>query len=112
MKRMPGAIFSARLRQMIDERGVSQAELARLAGVDRSTINRYLRSSHKAHDALTLIKLSKALDVNSEWLYGATDIRKPFYEPSIVDIYGKLSEAGQKELYRYAEYLLEKEKGD
>jgi repressor LexA len=94
----------------MEEKGMKQAELARLVGVGRSTINKYLRSSDKTHDALTVLKIAKALDVNSEWLYGATDIRKPFYEPSIVDIYGQLSEAGKKELYSYASYLLNKEK--
>ena len=53
---------------------MKQAELARLVGVGRSTINKYLRSSDKTHDALTVLKIA-SLDVNSEWLW--TDIRKP-----------------------------------
>ncbi|HOV79556.1 MAG TPA: helix-turn-helix transcriptional regulator [Bacillota bacterium] len=107
---MLGSIFPIRLKQVMDEKGMKPAELHRRTGVSKGTISKYLKSPNKKkHDALIVLKFAKALDVNSEWLYGFTDIRKPFHEPSIVDIYGQLSEGGKKELQSYAAYLLDKE---
>lgn len=107
--------FQKRLKKVMDEREVSQSALARAVGVSKSTISKYMNSPGKNHDAMTVLAIAKFLDVNSEWLYGVTDTRKAFYEPSFTDIYEKLSELGKREVEDFALFVLDREsrgKGD
>lgn len=103
------ANFQERLRQIMDEQGIKAADIARGTGISTGAISRYLSDDKKEPIAPYVIKIAMFLNVTSEWLYGATDVRKPFHEPSIVDVYEQLSEAGKQELYNYAKYLLGRE---
>ena len=58
-----------RLRELLEEKGVSQSELARLSGVSFTTINR-MAANHTAQVSLgTLDKLSDALGVGPGELF-------------------------------------------
>jgi len=104
------SVFSERLNQLVEEKGIKPIDLARTIDTDRSTVSKYLNEHDKKdHSTRIVLAMAKALDVNPEWLYGETDIRKPFYEPSILDIFGQLSETRKKELTDYAKFLLNKE---
>jgi repressor LexA len=102
-------IFQDRLKELMAEKGIKAADLARAAEISTGTISKYLSDPKKEPSGPYMLKLSKALNVSSEWLYGITDVRKPFYEPPIVDTYERLSEIGKKEVYDFAEYILHKE---
>jgi repressor LexA len=102
-------VFQDRLKQVMDEKNFTQADLARATGISTGAISKYLSDPNKEPSGPYMLKLAKALDVSSEWLYGITDVRKPFYEPPIVDTYERLSEIGKKEVYDFALFLLQKE---
>ncbi|WP_273483669.1 helix-turn-helix domain-containing protein [Desulforamulus ruminis] len=103
------ASFQKRLKQVMDEKGVKAADVARGTGISTPAISKYLNDTKKKPIASNVMKIAKYFNVTSEWLYGVTDTRKPFYEPSIIDVYEKLSEAGKKEAYNFVSYLLQKE---
>jgi len=105
-------VFQERLKQEMERKGIKQADLARSTGISTGAISKYFTIPDRKIDAINMLKIAKALDVNSEWLYGFTNIRKPFCEPSIVDIYEQLSDGRKKELTDYAKFLLSKESGD
>ena len=58
--------FSARLTKLLDERGISRAELARRMGIAWSSVDRWFNGSvpHRA----TLERLAEMLKVNGDWL--------------------------------------------
>ena len=61
--------FAKRLRDGLKLREYSQAELARMTGLDKSSISRYLKGDYKgSQDAL--YKISQALRVSESWLMG------------------------------------------
>ena len=61
--------FAKRLREALDERGMTQAALAQMSGISKSSISRYLSGAWEGkQDAV--YALSKALNVNEAWLMG------------------------------------------
>lgn len=61
--------FAARLREGLSQRDMTQAELAKATGLDKSSISRYLKDEYRAkQDAVYL--MSKVLRVDPAWLMG------------------------------------------
>lgn len=58
-----------RLEQAFAASGLSQAELARISGIDRGSISLYLSGRYRPK-ADKLLRLAAALDVSAEWLTG------------------------------------------
>ncbi|HRL22995.1 helix-turn-helix domain-containing protein [Alcaligenes sp. SDU_A2] len=58
--------FSERLRHARLQRGLSQAELARLCNLSQSAISNY--ESGTRRDAREILDLAKALNVSAQWL--------------------------------------------
>lgn len=63
-------IIQARLEEAFAASGLTQAALARAAGIDRGSISLYLSGRYKPK-ADKLIRLAAALSVTPEWLSGA-----------------------------------------
>lgn len=63
------ATFQSRLREAMEEQGISRAALARQTGISPTSISNYLAGSFKARQNY-LYLLAKALDVNEAWLMG------------------------------------------
>lgn len=61
--------FKDRLKEAIEKRDLTPAELSRLSGVDQSSISRYLKGQ-KVPKVDKLRRLAGVLYVNSEWLLG------------------------------------------
>lgn len=105
-------VFQERLGQEMKRKGIKQADLARSTGISTGAISKYFTIPDRKIDAINILKIAKALNVNAEWLFGFTDTKKEFYEPPIVDIYGQLSDDKKKELTDYAKFLLSNETGE
>lgn len=101
--------FQERLRQIMEETGVKAADISRATGISTAAISKYLSDKKKEPNASYVMKIAKFFNVTSEWLYGFTDIRKPFFESSVMDTYERLSDIGKKEVCDFASYLLYKE---
>lgn len=61
--------FAQRLQAGMDLRGYKPADLARLTGIDKSSISRYRRGAYKANQD-ALYKIAQALQVSESWLMG------------------------------------------
>ena len=66
------AQFKDRLRLAIDKSGLSQAAVARKAGIRIQIISDYLKGKYEAKQE-NIYRLAKALDVNEAWLMGLSD---------------------------------------
>lgn len=55
------------ISRLLEERGMSQAELAKLTGIDPRQINRYVKCGHLT-SLLNAIRIAKVLDVTVEQL--------------------------------------------
>jgi transcriptional regulator with XRE-family HTH domain len=68
--------FGERLRQIIKEKGLTQAEVAKLLSIGESTVSFY-ESGKRQPDYETLVRLSEAFKVSTDFLLGKTDIKNP-----------------------------------
>ena len=71
-------IFVARLAERIGDLGLSQADVARLAGLNERRFNHYARGRRQP-DLATLVRLAKTLKTTPNWLLGfdLTDQSQP-----------------------------------
>lgn len=63
----------SRLRQLMEQRGLSQGRFARLIGIDPSNLSKHLNGHLPVTDAL-VNKVVVELDVPKNWLLGETDV--------------------------------------
>lgn len=63
------APFAERLQFLLDDRQMSQSQLAQAIGVSRSTVTGWLKY-HKLPDALLVAALCRALGCSADWLLG------------------------------------------
>ncbi|NMC26545.1 MAG: LexA family transcriptional regulator [Syntrophomonadaceae bacterium] len=101
--------FRSRLRELLDESGITQSTLAKAAGVSPAVISKYLSVPDKEPMFHIVAKIARHFDVSPEWLGGMNDERTPFQAGSITDIYYRLTNTGKNELYNFGKYLLAKE---
>jgi transcriptional regulator with XRE-family HTH domain len=81
MYEKPTSTFAERLREAIDKRDVSMAEVARQTNISTAAISRYLRGDYEPKQD-KMYALAKYLMVNPAWLMGfavAKTVAKDFY---------------------------------
>lgn len=69
--------FQSRLKEALSESGLSQSELGRRAGIDRTVISGYVRGKYMAKQR-NLGAMARALNVDEGWLMGVTDKKERF----------------------------------
>ena len=62
-------VFGERLKEIIEERGMTQRELAEKAGITEATISRYL-SFQRVPKATHVLKIANALKCSCDYLLG------------------------------------------
>lgn len=62
------AALGARIRQVLEQKGLTQAELARLVGVKQQTISYICRHEGDSSGSRYVTKIAQALGVNPGWL--------------------------------------------
>lgn len=63
------ATFARRLREGLDVRGMTQAEMAKRSGISKSSISRYIKGDWEGKQS-AVYELAKALGVTEAWLMG------------------------------------------
>ena len=111
---MKNTITAKRLKELRQQKGVSQEEVAKFLNVERTTYTAY--ESGKSRPVRYLDKLSSYFNVSSDYILGLVD------SPSIKEIkfetlsdlekqliidYWKLNDVGKEKLISYSRDLLE-----
>ena len=68
-------IFAQRLKEVREERCVSAIELAEGLGINKATIYRYENAEIGKIKSVTVNAIAEYLDVNPDYLIGASDIK-------------------------------------
>lgn len=76
-KRDRAPVFRARLDEAMKDRKVTQAALARLTGVDRSTISALLQPGTRLPNAQLAADCARALGISADWLLGLSGRPEP-----------------------------------
>lgn len=102
--------FRDRLKEAINESGMSQSDLARAINCNRSKISYYLSGRNEAKDK-TLFELARILDVNPAWLEGYDVPMRESRESEL--FYTKLdllNSEGRRKVEEYIDDLLDNPK--
>ncbi len=76
-KRDRAPVFRARLAEAMAARGITQSELARQTGVDRSTISALLHAGTRLPNAQLAADCARALGISADWLLGLSGRPEP-----------------------------------
>jgi len=101
-------VFAHRLKEIREERGLSQEDVGRMAGVSKATISKYEAASHLPK-LMHAKAIAEALNVGFSHLIGFTDNRYVQEVTTISDVFLSLPDEGKKELLNYAKYLEERQ---
>lgn len=103
--------FAVRLRKARMDRRMSQADLARVAGVSQASVANYESGMRTPRD--TLYRLSQALAVDPGWLFGGHSKMSswPFSGISVNE-YFALSDADRHAIESLVSRLLSKRRND
>lgn len=71
------SVFSERLRSVMKERGISQAQLSALTDIPKSAISQYLSRKFKPKQERVYL-ICRALDISPAWLTGYEDTQKSY----------------------------------
>lgn len=66
------ASIGARIRWLIEARGYKQNELAEKMELTQATISNWITGASRKPNAISLLKLSTALDCNPQWIVDGT----------------------------------------
>lgn len=119
---MTNNIFATRMRQAMNEKNVTAAELVRMTGIGKSAISSYLSGRYLPKQNNTFY-IARALEVSPAWLMGGSIKEPPTQLPvlttadqALLDDFHKLNDTGRaialgavKSLTLNPEYI-EKEK--
>ncbi len=97
-------VFAQRLKEIREERGLSQEDVGRMAGLSKATISKYESASHPPK-LIHATAIAEALNVGFSYLIGFTDNRYVQETNIITELFLSLPDDGKKELLNYARYL-------
>lgn len=107
--------FSQRIKQLMDLHDINQSELAKIAGINKSNISRYIKGEYEAKQDV-IYSIAKRFNVNESWLMGCdvpmydkqeTSNIIPLTQDREIDrIWNNLNEDGQTSLCEYGNFLL------
>ncbi|WP_313568782.1 helix-turn-helix transcriptional regulator [Acetoanaerobium noterae] len=97
-------LFVSRLRELLDEKEITQKELSSRIGVSEVTVSRYL-SGDRTPRTDVINSISNFFNVSADYLLGNSDIRNPY------ENHQRISESikDDKELLEFWEVLKERE---
>lgn len=96
-----------RLAQLMDDRGLGDAQLAKKVGVSRTTIFNLRKGRRQTARAELMARIADALATTVDYLLGEGEDRPPMPEAisRLSEVANRLSEIRQEELVRMAEAL-------
>src|SRR5699024_9378723 len=109
------AKFSDRLREALNLREMTQAELSRKTGISKGSISDYLSGNYEAKQD-KIYDIARALNVDEGWLMGFdNDIERVNHKPSknsdiiAAHIDDDVTDEEMKEILNFIDYIKQKE---
>lgn len=108
-------IYSQRLIALLEEKNLTQRELALKVGVQEATISRYINGSRNPHSVI-VAKIAEVLETTTDYLLGR-DLPPKIAEPQKInkvensqppDIWNELTEKERKEAEDFMRWLKSK----
>ena len=72
--------IGTQLRNLLDEEGITQKQLAEALNLSTTTLNGYIKNRRQP-DAKTIIRLASYIHTTTDYIYGLTSFREPMSIP-------------------------------
>lgn len=102
--------FGQRLRELREERNLTQKTLAAVIGVSPRMVSFYESGAHFPRDESILLKLADHLEVSTDYLLGYSDVRGLGQLHKLNQAFEALPEAERVSLLEYLDFLSAKQK--
>ena len=111
---MQNSVMSARLKELREKKGVSQAEVARYLGIERSTYSAY--EAGKSRPVRYMDKIANFFGVSADYIMGRTDSPMPTEgnsqylsesEKTLLAVFCKLNDTDKNKAADYINGLVE-----
>jgi len=106
--------FGERLRNLREEAGLSQLELATKINVSRATISKYENNPEQIDVVQKIVDMSEIFNVPADYLLGLTDVKErypapePIKEQQIEQLIADLNDDAKKSALEYLNNLRKK----
>lgn len=101
--------FRERLKAAIDESGLQNQVVARIAGLSPSAITLWLNGDTKSYKADPFLRVCQALDVRPQWLlWGDGPMREARDSLAVVELINTMPPDSRQRVLDFAEYDLTK----
>ena len=99
-------VFVTRLQEILEDKDITQRELAKLIGVTEVTISRYV-SGERSPRVEIVSKIADILNVTTDYLLGRTDIKNPYEIQTIAAHHDgeEYTEEELEEIERFKEFV-------
>ena len=102
--------FGARLRELREERNITQKTLGGIIGVSPRMVSFYESGAHFPRDGSILLKLADYFGVSTDYLLGYSDLRSAGELHKLNEAFEALPEAERKSLLEFLDFLSAKQK--
>ena len=102
--------FGERLRQLREERNLTQKAIAGIIGISPRMVSFYESGAHFPREEGTLLKLAQFFGVSTDYLLGYSDVRCVGQLRKLNQAFQGLPEAERESLMDYLDFLSAKQK--
>lgn len=102
--------FGERLRELREERDLTQKTLAGMLGVSPRMVSFYESGAHFPRDERILLRLADCFGVSTDYLLGYSDVRAAGQLHKLNQAFEALPEAERGSLLEYLDFLSAKQK--
>ena len=107
---MSSLTFGERLRQLREERNLTQKAIAGIIGISPRMVSFYESGAHFPREEGTLLKLAQFFGVSTDYLLGYSDVRCVEQLRKLNQAFQGLPEAERESLMDYLDFLSAKQK--
>ncbi len=107
---MSSLTFGERLRQLREERNLTQKAIAGIIGISPRMVSFYESGAHFPREEGTLLKLAQFFGVSTDYLLGYSDVRCGEQLRKLNQAFQGLPEAERESLMDYLDFLSAKQK--
>jgi transcriptional regulator with XRE-family HTH domain len=103
--------FSQKIIKLLEEKNITQRELAAKVGVQEATISRYI-NGYRAPHSIIVSKMAEVLETTTDYLLGRSDSPRPSPDPREIvaahwegDQFADLPVEAVEEIRKHIEYV-------
>ena len=100
--------FGERLKELREERNMTQQELGKLLGVSGRQVGNYEANKQFLRDEESFLKIIRYFDISADYLFGLSDDRNYNEAFESLKDYKSLTQEAKSDLNDYIKYLLSK----